>query len=231
MTTLNNQLSLITFFAVALGIILICALVYLVYYLRSSGKDKERYLYLKISEDFERQIESMIEKELKDMVVGLNQKALSFSDEIAETYKKEVATFFRGVDGEFSKISKVNEKIQDSLLREAEKKMDEFDKGYSQAQSVLFDEVRSTAAEAGKTMSEEISKIHQSTEESLKQKNIQIKKDIENYKEEKLRELDKEIYKIISEVAQKTIGKATDLSTHEELVMEALEKAKKEQIF
>jgi len=46
-----------------------------------------------------------------------------------------------------------------------------------------------------------------------------------------LEEIDRGVYRTIVDVSKKIIGKAIDISTHEKLVMDALEKAKKEGIF
>jgi len=53
---------------------------------------------------------------------------------------------------------------------------------------------------------------------------------IKAYREAKIKELDDTLYQVLSQVAKKTIGRAIDLSSHEKLVMEALEKAKKEKM-
>lgn len=59
----------------------------------------------------------------------------------------------------------------------------------------------------------------------------ELKMGIENYKEERFKDIDIKIYQILGQVAKKTIGKAIDFSTHEELIMDALEKAKRENFF
>lgn len=55
--------------------------------------------------------------------------------------------------------------------------------------------------------------------------------EIQKYKEEKLKEVDRSINKIIIQVAGEVIGKTLSLSEHEKLVFDALESAKREGFF
>jgi len=55
-------------------------------------------------------------------------------------------------------------------------------------------------------------------------------KDAENYKNEMLRKAEDEIYKILQNVSKLTLGKSIPLADHEQLIIEALEKAKKDGI-
>jgi len=77
----------------------------------------------------------------------------------------------------------------------------------------------------------ELSTMRQEIEEKLLAGVQEAQAGAKVYQEQKLKELDAKIYQILGEVAKKTLGRAIDLSTHEELVMEALEKAKKENLF
>lgn len=57
------------------------------------------------------------------------------------------------------------------------------------------------------------------------------KKDIETYKQSQLIIVDERIYQILEKVSTLVMGKAISLSDHEALVIDSLEKAKKEAIF
>lgn len=57
------------------------------------------------------------------------------------------------------------------------------------------------------------------------------KKDIDTYRQSELRVVDERIYEILEAVSKLVLGKAIELSHHEELIIESLEKAKKEAIF
>ena len=60
---------------------------------------------------------------------------------------------------------------------------------------------------------------------------LTIKKEIENYREEELKKIDQEIYRLLEKVSKLVLGKALSLSEHEDLIEKSLEKAKKEGVF
>lgn len=57
------------------------------------------------------------------------------------------------------------------------------------------------------------------------------KKDIDIYRQSELRVVDERIYEILEKVSKLVLGRAIELSQHEELITDSLEKAKKEAIF
>lgn len=59
----------------------------------------------------------------------------------------------------------------------------------------------------------------------------QTEKEIKEYKDEKLEEIDDKINAVIRQAAEEVIGKSLDTESHQELVLDALEKAKKEKFF
>lgn len=58
-----------------------------------------------------------------------------------------------------------------------------------------------------------------------------LRKEIEDYKKEKLQKIDSEIYALLEKIAKEVFGKALSLSEHENLIEKSLEKAKQEGIF
>lgn len=57
------------------------------------------------------------------------------------------------------------------------------------------------------------------------------KKDIEVYKQSELKIVDEKIYEILETISKLVLGKAIQLSQHEDLIIESLAKAKKEGMF
>lgn len=57
------------------------------------------------------------------------------------------------------------------------------------------------------------------------------KKDIEVYKQSELKIVDEKIYEILETISKLVLGKAIQLSEHEDLIIESLAKAKKEGMF
>jgi hypothetical protein len=58
-----------------------------------------------------------------------------------------------------------------------------------------------------------------------------IEKEIEDYKEQRIKEMDQAVNALVQKVSQKTLNKSIPLEDHNNLVIESLEKAKEEGIF
>jgi len=68
-------------------------------------------------------------------------------------------------------------------------------------------------------------------EEKIEHDYSQTKKEIEAYKQERLKKVDEEIYNILQNVSILVLGKAISLEDHEQIVIDALNKAKEEKVF
>ena len=172
-----------------------------------------------------------MEQEEKKAAAALNQNIQAFTGQLIEFYGKEISAFPIKMEEQLSRINKVTDEIQDKLLKETENKIAEFSNTYFKGQDLLFQEIKNKTEELSKNIAEEIHWLYQASLEPLSEKIVQVEKNIDNYKKEKIKEIDEKIYQIIKQVAKKTIGKTIDLSFHEKLVMETLEKAKKEKFF
>lgn len=188
----------------------------------------ENELYLRISEDFRKQLKELIEKEIQKNIGEFKNAFQKTSEEILKSYQGQfengnqeiqrvLREFSQQIAKEVSNLSKFSLETQNKILAEAKNKILEL----NQAAEKEFIKIQ----EANLKTSTQIS---QSVRETLNKKVQETEKEIEDYKRERLKEIDRKIYLLLGEVAKKTIGRAIDLSDHEKLVIEALEKAKKE---
>ena len=156
-------------------------------------------LFLKVSESFRKQLEEAVNQEVKKNIRELKDNFQKTSEQIVKTYKSQ-----------FENGNQEIQKVISELSRQA------------------ADETKNTSEALLNELSQKFNEIYRSTKSTLNNRVIETEKEIENYKKERFKEVDRKIYQILGEIAKKTIGKAVDLSDHEKLVMEALEKAKKE---
>lgn len=156
-----------------------------------------------------------------------------------EEMRKQIKIFGQKTQEEISQLSKFNLETQKKISETAENKISQLDevakKEISKIEEttlkireLLLAEIKKQSEIFSRELSQKISQIYQLSGERLREKIQKTEEEIENYKKEEFKKMDREIYRLIGEVAKKTIGKAIDLSDHERLVMEALEKAKKE---
>lgn len=205
------------------GVILIL-FVFDIYFSKKALEKKERqFLGFEFSENFKKAVEELILGELKktlfdfqkqvfpqtikslqDTIFSFSQKSEKIILELEELFKKEtLRTKESAIKTQDWLVKEIKLKSEE-LIRKNEKIIENFEKEILKAFNFLI--------------------------QNMNQKFNQVEKEIENYKKERLKEIDQKIYQIIPEVAKKTIGRIIDISTHEELVWQALEKAKKEKL-
>jgi len=67
--------------------------------------------------------------------------------------------------------------------------------------------------------------------EKINEEYLGMEKDLQTYKKEKQQKIDEDIYKILYRVSEIVLNQGISYDKHKELVLEALETAKKEQVF
>ena len=67
--------------------------------------------------------------------------------------------------------------------------------------------------------------------EKIDEEYLSMEKDLSEYKRQKYQKIDEEIYKILYRVSEMVLNQGISYDTHKELVIDALETAKKEQVF
>jgi hypothetical protein len=188
-----------------------------IYFLIKSSKKKEEdknVVALEFSQKFFLELERIIAQEIKRTFSEINQRMI---EELLTVYKKEVAEFSQSAERKMIGFEEVTKK---EVLKIANIS--------SETQDLILKEIKKKNEELMKNLDEKINQIQKIAFQSLDQKISQTEKIIDEYKKERLKEIDRKVYQLIGEVAKKIIGKTIDISTHEELVFQALEKAKKE---
>ncbi len=206
--------------------------------------------YLFLSEEFEKYLREFIKKETKKEISQFKNILYRLSEEIIKNYqieaekekkefvdnllkkegefKKEFENSLSQFKKEFSHFLKFFQIISEEISRRAEEKTFEVAKEVKEEMKKFQKENLNLLEKSKKDFDKEFKALLEKTEKILVQKIEETEKEIENYKKEKLKEIDEEIFALLFKIAKDVLGVTIDLSTHEKLVMEALEKAKKE---
>jgi F0F1-type ATP synthase membrane subunit b/b' len=154
---------------------------------------------------------------------------------VSESLQEEMGKMMR--EGISQNISESKQMIQDEVR--------DITDAYQRQFNLLAKEVQASAMfahnqllESSKGMIDEFATdlrselegLRTAAAEKISQSILEAEKGTAAYREQKIKDLDTKIYQIIGEIAKKTLGHAIDVSTHEQLVVEALEKAKKENL-
>lgn len=78
------------------------------------------------------------------------------------------------------------------------------------------------------TLKKETYESQKIVEQKIEGQYLQTEKELETYRQERIKKVEDEIYNIIQNVAKAVLGKAISLEDHEQLIIDALNKAKEE---
>mgnify|MGYP007094572576 CR=1 FL=1 len=182
------------------------------------------------SKELEKKIENFLEDELKKITEEITQSLKNFIKESTIEYKKEIALLPGKIEEELSKTTMFSRELQSKLHKKAEEEIVELTNVFLELKNTLVSQAQSMTEKLIERLSKEAFKIYLQVLYPLKGKTKKVERKLENYKKKKLEEIDQKIYKIVEETSKEILGKTIDLSTHEDLVIESLEKAK-EKIF
>jgi len=82
-----------------------------------------------------------------------------------------------------------------------------------------------------KELEEKVVIVEGAAEKVLAEEYDEIKKEIERYKESKIAQINSTAKEVLTDVTTKVLGKSIDLRAHEDLVIQALEDAKRQNLF
>lgn len=188
-------------------------------------------LFLEVSDSFKKEAEAALKSEIETAAKELREALKASSFELISNYQREIEKLTREISllsPEFkSTLTKKLDSAIINLFENIKKSLLEIEKMNRQTSRLLL----GASKQKIEALEKEIREIFQALKINLVKKQTEIENSLENYKNERLKEIEEEIFQILNEVAIKILGKAIDLSTHEELVIKSLEKAKKEKLF
>jgi exonuclease VII large subunit len=210
---------------------LILFFIILILILKKEREVKKGILFLPVSSSFKENAELALKNELEKATKEFRETIKTTFFQLISSYQKEIEKIAETIlifTPEFkNNLKEKTNEIYTILEKETKKSFLEIEKESRQILQVLLKETK----EKIKKLEEEIGIISQETRKSFIEKRNEIEILLENYKKEKIKEIDERIFQLLVDITKKVLGKAIDLSTHEELVIKALEKAKKENFF
>jgi hypothetical protein len=172
------------------------------------------------------------------------------TEELMQTLNKQGDELLKNFFEENKKIKKniqeLNQKIENDFLELHKKIIDKqkeiyalgeenlsqeilnIRKEHQEVKNMLLEEAKKDIQISGDQFIKRLSPVYQEAVKDIEQKISLTQEEIKGYKDKRFKELDKEIYQKLGQIAKETIGEILDLSSHEELIKKALEKAKKE---
>ncbi|OGY25353.1 MAG: hypothetical protein A2Z11_00640 [Candidatus Woykebacteria bacterium RBG_16_43_9] len=172
-----------------------------------------------------------VAQEMIRNAVYTSQKNIKHSESLQDEMENAVKS---GVEQNLSETRQVFQKVTQDIISAHQKQFSvvsqDIEAAGSQSHEQIMEATKQRIDQLSQGVARELSAVRNAAQEQMNKELTASQESIRVYREQKLKELDGKVYQVLSEVAKKTIGHAIDLSTHEKLVMEALEKAKKEKL-
>ncbi len=191
--------------------------------------------FVKASYDFQKKMEEVLAEEIQSAVSDFRGEVRNASLEILGDYRAKI----EGIDRElkesysdiFKEMSQRSDMLGDRLNETIEEELERYREESSKVGDFLMEETKRRSEALLAEVDKRFIQVCGPVEEAVKANMNKMEKEIERYKEEKLKETDEKIYQVIKSVTHQVVGKMIDPSTHEKLVTDALERSKRENFF
>lgn len=189
--------------------------------------------YYNLKEEYERQAGELTAKK-----EALSQEAKKTAEKIvtdaqlkAQVIISEAGTFSAKSKEDFSREVKKATEVQianfQTALSISQKEAGEVFGGISKNVKA---EVENQITALRRALEEEINRSKIDARKSINEAYQKVEEEVEVYKGLRLKQLDERIFEILGEVITKATGRVLDFEEHEELVIKALEEAKKQNV-
>ena len=130
---------------------------------------------------------------------------------------------------------KIANKVEKEAAEKLSKILDAYSLALSNQTKENFQKMTDLAVKSGKDLADFIKKqeeaIVKESQYLVATNVVKMEKEMENYRQNQIKKLDSRINMVLKDVAKQVLGKAVDLKSHQDLIIEALNKAKAENLF
>ena len=148
------------------------------------------------------------------------RKAEKILENAKEKYAQVISQSYKKAQQVIADAKVFNEETKEKVLGELGKSIQNIT---SEIKNETLEEVR----DFGQELKEEVKVQEEASQKVIADKYDQVNAEIEQYRKNKITEIDKSAVKAVEEVTKNILTKSLDLSGHEEFILEALENAKK----
>lgn len=171
-------------------------------------------------------------REILEDASGEVKKILKLSRKMKKEVEEKVTA---AIDETLAKTLSTFQNSSNYIISEYQNRLAELSKSQADRITVIVDKVEKEAINQIHNLMDvaenQVLEIRKQTQAVVEEERTKVKEELEAYKKEKVRQFNERIYQIIKETAKVTIGKALNMSEHQDLVLTSLEKVKKGDLF
>lgn len=213
-------------FSVTANLALFIFLIYYIARLRAREKSLERKEE-KVDSHYHEVVDDALTKERKIM-----EDAVQESNEIIADAASEASEILTGAqyvsDSSKKTVDDALKNVSVDIKKEAEQTARDFTKSYQTSLTQLTNESLSDFQHITKELQTDLQKKLSEFHSTLLPA---LEKELEEYKKTRIRLIEESVTRIVTDASQEIMNKSISLEDHQKLVIDSLEKAKKEGVF
>jgi hypothetical protein len=177
-------------------------------------------------------IELKAQNDYQKIIDEANRKALEISRKATEVNNDSSAKLQQAVDEMVKNQKDALTSASSSILTTHKNEVTELNKHILEVAGKVYKDIEVNSRTDMQAFLEVIKKqtfeAENYAQQRIKEEYEKLEKDVALKREQKIKKLDENIYKILTNISKDIIGKALDLSSQEELIIKSLNQAKKE---
>lgn len=167
-------------------------------------------------------------KELKTEKGSFEESGRQKAAKIMEEARDKALQMLEGVKIDAGENQQL---VDEELKKIGQMQMDNYNNMIQKISKSIEDEAIKEVEEFRKKLETDAGSVQKTVVARVEEDYVQAKKQIETYKTERMKQVDRQVLQLMKDVGKDVLGKTMDFETHRELIMQALEEARKEHVF
>lgn len=225
-----NILNPLNVFLFWLSIFSISLFVYCAYKLNKANKN-----YEKLKDEKDKRwinLDLKAQKSYQEIIESANKKAAEITQKAAEINTESSVKLQRAIDIMLESQKAALENASSSILKTHQNQVNELNRHILEVSGNIYKDIETNSTNNVQAFFEIIKKqtfeAETYAQQRIKEEYEKLEKEVAEKREQKLKKLDENIYKILTYISKDIIGKSLDTSTQEDLIIKSLNQAKKE---
>lgn len=223
----------ITPLTVFLGWLTIVSLILFLYSTYKLRKLNKKVSIDSASEDKKwKELEEKAQRDYQEIISSANKKAAEIIAQANQVNKDSMTSFNTSMSTMIENHKRSLNVNSEAISKEHQKEIRELNQKIVTLLSNIYKDIETSAKtdleNYKAVIKQQTFEAEKQVQDKMKAEYDKLEKEIEARKQERLQQVEANIYKVINTISKDIIGKSLDLSTHEDLIVKSLDKAKKQ---
>lgn len=228
-----NILSYLSSFNVFLLWLSFASVVLFAYVLIKLNKTNKKLVDLnKQRENRWQELDTQAQKSYQEIIETANKKAVEITLKATEINNESAIKLQQTIDSLLKNQKEAIESVSESVLKTHQNQITELNRHILEVSGSIYKDIEANSKIEMlafiEIMKRQTFDAESNAQQKIKEEYEKLERDLELKKEEKLKILEINIYKILTNISKDVIGRSLDLSAQQDLILKSLTQAKKE---